>query len=138
MWLPGVSGFNLACQAVGAPGDGVFTAAPVYPPFCQRRQYRKDAAAMSRCYSAKGWEWDWDAVRRLTPDTRLFMLCNPHNPVGVMFTRHELRRIADIAERHGLVICSDEIHCGLVFDESTPHLPVAALGRGRRQAHPSH
>ena len=130
VWLPGVvSGFNLACQAVGAPGDGVFTGTPVYPPFLSAPANTGRTLLQCPLVQREGrWEWDWDAVERtLTPDTRLFMLCNPHNPVGRVFTRHELRRIADIAERHELVICSDEIHCGLVFDESTPHLPVAAL-----------
>jgi cystathionine beta-lyase len=56
------------------------------------------------------------------------MLCNPHNPVGRVFDRDELGRIAALAERHDLVICSDEIHCGLVLDPATPHTPIAALG----------
>ena len=118
VWLPGVvSGFNLACQAVGAPGDGVFTATPVYPPFLSAPANTGRTLLQCPLVQREGrWEWDWDAVERtLTPDTRLFMLCNPHNPVGRVFTRHELRRIADIAERHELVICSDEIHCGLVL-----------------------
>src|SRR5690606_28137398 len=61
------------------------------------------------------------------PRTRLFMLCNPHNPVGRAFDRDELAWIPTLAERHDMVICSDEIHCGLVLDEDRPHLPIAAL-----------
>jgi cystathionine beta-lyase len=59
-------------------------------------------------------------------NTRLFILCNPHNPVGRAFTRHELTRMAEISLRHDLVICSDEIHCDLLLD-GTQHIPLASL-----------
>lgn len=71
---------------------------------------------------------NWPATEAAVADgVRLFMLCNPHNPVGRVFDRDELGRIAALAERHDLVICSDEIHCGLVLDPATPHIPIAAL-----------
>lgn len=130
VWLPGVvTGFNLACQSVGAPGDGVFTATPVYPPFLAAPANTGRTLQQCPLVEIDGrWEWDWDAVERtLTPESRLFMLCNPHNPVGRVFTREELQRIAELAERHDMVICSDEIHCGLILDDSTPHLPIGAL-----------
>jgi cystathionine beta-lyase len=128
VWLPGVvTGFNIACALAGDPGDGVFTATPVYPPFlfapgnCDRRLQRADLAL-----SGSHWHWDWDAVdTAIDTHTRLLMLCNPHNPVGRVFTRDELLALAERAERHDLIICSDEIHCGLVFDGQ--HLPIAAL-----------
>lgn len=59
--------------------------------------------------------------------SRLLLLCSPHNPVGRVFDQAELRRLADFAERHDLLICSDEIHCGLVLDADRPHRPIAAL-----------
>jgi cystathionine beta-lyase len=55
------------------------------------------------------------------------LLCSPHNPTGRVFTRSELLRLAEICERHRLVICSDEIHCDLVLDPDKVHLPTAAL-----------
>jgi cystathionine beta-lyase len=55
------------------------------------------------------------------------MLCNPHNPVGRVFTRIELEEVGRIAERHDLVICSDEIHAGLVLDPACSHVPIATL-----------
>ncbi len=128
VWLPGVvTGFNIACAMAGQPGDGIFTATPVYPPFlfapgnCQRKLQRADLVL-----NGDQWQWDWDAVdAAIDPTTRLLMLCNPHNPVGRVFTRDELMALAERAERHDLIICSDEIHCGLVFDGT--HLPIAAL-----------
>jgi cystathionine beta-lyase len=70
---------------------------------------------------------DHDAFERaITDRTRIFILCNPHNPVGRVFQRQELERMAEICLRHNLVICSDEIHCDLIFDGNR-HLPIATL-----------
>ena len=130
VWLPGVvTGFNVAVRAVGQPGDGVFTATPVYPPFLHApANFEQRLVTTPLVNSGQRWEWDWPATEAAMADgVRLFMLCNPHNPVGRVFDRDELGRIAALAERHDLVICSDEIHCGLVLDPATPHIPIAAL-----------
>lgn len=130
VWLPGlVTGLNVACRAVGELGDGVLTATPVYPPFfsAPRNAGRHIVAAPLVRHQGR-WEWDWDGLEgALKPDTRLLLLCNPHNPVGRVFCRDELLRLWEIAERHDLVVCSDEIHCGLVLDPTCRHLPFAAL-----------
>jgi cystathionine beta-lyase len=74
------------------------------------------------------WQWDWEALEAAcTPSTRLLLLCSPHNPVGRVFDEAELRRLADFAARHDLIVCSDEIHCGLVLDQARPHRALAAL-----------
>jgi cystathionine beta-lyase len=62
----------------------------------------------------------------ITPETRLFLLCNPHNPVGRVFQNDELEKLAQICLRHNLTICSDEIHCDLIFSGSR-HIPIASL-----------
>ena len=130
VWLPGmVSGFNLACRAIGHDGDGVFTATPIYPPFlgAPANNRRKLQQAALQFLDGR-WGWDWDEVAAaIDPSSRLFMLCNPHNPVGRVFDRSELTRLAALAEAHDLVICSDEIHCGLVLDTDKPHIPIASL-----------
>ena len=61
---------------------------------------------------------------RLLEATRIFVLCNPHNPVGRVFTKAELEKIAEICLRHRLIICSDEIHCDLVYPPHR-HIPIA-------------
>lgn len=131
VWLPGVvSGLNLACRAVGEAGDSVFAATPVYPPFLSApaNSGRRLVSCALR-EEAGGWQWDRTAtVAALAADTRLFLLCNPHNPVGRAFSRAELEWIAALAAERDLVICSDEIHCGLVLDAERPHLPIATLG----------
>jgi len=130
VWLPGVvSGFNLACRAVGDAGDEVFTATPVYPPFLTAPA-NSGRRLVTRALVQDGGRWGWDRAAieaALSPRTKLVLLCNPHNPVGRVFDRDELGWIADVAARHDLTICSDEIHCGLVLDDDAPHLPIAAL-----------
>ena len=128
VWLPGVvTGFTVACRMAGEPGDAVLTATPVYPPFLrapannQRRLQTVDLV----CDGAR-WQWDWDALdATLDADTRMLLLCHPHNPVGRLFDPRELTALAERAERHDLLVCSDEIHCGLVLDGT--HRPIAAL-----------
>ncbi|MBS0347110.1 MAG: PatB family C-S lyase [Proteobacteria bacterium] len=130
VWLPGVvTGFNVAVRAVGQPGDGVFTATPVYPPFLHAPgNFEQRLVTTPLVRHGTRWEWDWSRTEAAVADgVRLFMLCNPHNPVGRVFDRHELGRVAALTERHDLVICSDEIHCGLVLDPAKPHIPIAAL-----------
>ena len=64
----------------------------------------------------------------LTPRTRMVLLCSPHNPVGRVWTRAELERLADFCVRHGLVLCSDEIHCDLLLEpERSPFTTGLAL-----------
>ncbi|AUL99160.1 putative C-S lyase [Zoogloeaceae bacteirum Par-f-2] len=136
VWLPGVvSGLNIACRISGEAGDEVFTATPVYPPFLTAPAYNgRRLVSRPLVHDGARWGWDRDAVEAaIGPRTRLFLLCNPHNPVGRVFDRDELTWIAALAERHDLLICSDEIHCGLVLDPNRPHLPIAALNEAVAQ-----
>jgi cysteine-S-conjugate beta-lyase len=131
--LPGlVSGLNLVARAIGEPGDGVLTLTPVYPPFLSapRNQARRlDEAQLAVEQSGQHLRYvlDHDALAAaVQPSTRLFMLCNPHNPIGRAFTRTELLQMGDLALRHDLTICADEIHSDLLLG-GTRHIPIAAL-----------
>ena len=74
------------------------------------------------------WAINWEALERaVTPRTRLFYLCNPHNPLARVWRREELTRLAEFCLRHKLVLCSDEIHCDLILDPALPHIPTALL-----------
>jgi len=132
--LPGlVTGLNVACRAVGRPGDGVLMQTPVYHPFLSapknNGRLRQDAPLT---YVSNGgptfhYEIDFDAFEAaIQENTRLFLLCNPHNPVGRAFTPEELTRLAEICLRHNIVICSDEIHSELLLCD-TKHTPLATL-----------
>ena len=130
VWLPGlVSGLNIVCRAVGEPGDDVITGVPIYPPFLSA-----PVNAQRRCVRApltlEGQRWRFPAASlesAVTDRSRLFLLCNPHNPVGRAYTRDELVALADVCERRDLVVCSDEIHCGLILDPARRHIPFASL-----------
>ena len=130
VWLPGlVPGLNVTCRAVGEAGDGVLTCTPVYPPFLSAPGFsaRRRITVPLRCVDGR-WEFDWDALEQAaTADTRLFILCNPHNPVGRVWTGEELARLLDFCARRNLVLCSDEIHCDLILDDRS-HVPALALG----------
>ena len=128
VWLPGlVSGLNVACRAVDG---GVLTVTPVYPPFLSAPRFSGRPLSTASLHLNNGkWEWDFPALEAaLRPDSRLLLLCHPHNPVGRAWNEWELGELADFCQRHDLVVCSDEIHCGLVLDEHRRHLPLAKLG----------
>ena len=130
VWLPGlVTGLNLAARAFGQEGDAVLTATPVYPPFMSApKNSGRETIKVALVRRPDGrYEFDWAAMElAVTPRTRLFFLCNPHNPVGRVFTRAELEHIAAFCEKHHLILVSDDIHCDLILDD-LPHIPAASL-----------
>ena len=130
VWLPGVvTGFNVACRAVGEDNDDVMTAVPVYPYFLSAPQNsRRRLIKVPLQETNNHWTFDFDLLEKaITPNTRVFILCNPHNPVGRVFSRDELKTLAAICEKHDMVICSDEIHCDLILDSEKIHIPTATL-----------
>jgi cystathionine beta-lyase len=130
VWLPGiVAGLNGACRAVGSDGDEVLTLTPVYPPFLSAPGLSGRAMlAVPLAEDGNRWMLDLEAIERaVTPRTRLLLLCNPHNPVGRAYDRHELSRLAELCEKRRLTICSDEIHAGLVLEPGRRHVPLASL-----------
>jgi cystathionine beta-lyase len=130
VWLPGlVTGLNVACRAVGAPGDAVMSATPVYPPFLTAPgHFQRTLIRVPMSKAKHRWEPDFDRMEaQMTPETRLLLWCSPHNPVGRVFSRFELERLAEICLAHDVIICSDEIHCDLVLDPEKWHIPTASL-----------
>src|SRR5688572_19727699 len=151
VWLPGlVVGLNVTAQAFAQPGEEVLTLTPVYPPFMSAPKNSARVSVNVPWVLARGgagvspavpphaggtpafpsgrWEIDWDALERaVTPATKLFYLCNPHNPLARVWRRDELARLAEFCERHNLILCSDEIHCDLILEPSLPHIPTALL-----------
>jgi len=132
VWLPGlVVGLNVTAQAFAEPGDEVLTLAPVYPPFMSApRNSARKAVTVPWRLDGGSWQIDWSALEAaVTPRTKLFFLCNPHNPLARVWRKEELTRLADFCLRHNLVLCSDEIHCDLILDPALPHVATATLGR---------
>ncbi|MEX2044628.1 MAG: PatB family C-S lyase [Opitutus sp.] len=133
VWLPGlVVGLNVTARAFAERGDEVLTLSPVYPPFMTAPKNSGRIQVMVPWRPGAGrWTIDWEALERaVTPRSRIFFLCNPHNPLARVWRREELDRLGDFCERHNLLICSDEIHCDLIFDPALPHVPTALLAPG--------
>ena len=131
VWLPSlVPALNLACRAYCQPGEAVMTAIPVYPPFLSAPIFSdRELQAVPLKLDSMGWAFDWAAMEKaVTPQTRVLILCNPHNPVGRVYRKDELEAVLDFCERHNLVIVSDEIHCDLILDHDAKHLATLRLG----------
>ena len=129
-FVPGlVCGINVTCRSVGEAGNGIFTYTPVYPPFLTAPVLSGRSLTTAPLHlSGDRWEMDLEAAERaITPATRLLLLCNPHNPTGRVWSESELFEVAALAERHDLIVCSDEIHSGLVLEKNSRHIPLAAL-----------
>ncbi len=131
VYLPGVvAGFHTAIRANARPNGKVLIQTPIYPPMLNAHGgvgQRMTHAPMTpvRDGASLHYTVDFDVFEdAIDADTHTFLLCSPHNPVGRVWTRDELTQMAAICEKHDLLICSDEIHADLVFDE---HVPIAAL-----------
>jgi cystathionine beta-lyase len=132
VWLPGVvPGFNLACRAVGSPGDAVMMNVPVYHPFLSApRHGGRRSIEVPLVLDGNEWVMDFDTMAAAaSDDTRLYMLCNPQNPTGRSYRLEELEALADFCLQRNMLICADEIHCSLLLDEHLQHIPIAALSK---------
>lgn len=130
VWIPGlVTGINVSCRAVAQAGEGVLSMTPVYPPFLSAPGFNQQRLLTVPLHRENGrWVWHRDELEAaITPDTRLLLFCSPHNPTGRVYSREELLELEEIAERHDLIICSDEIHADLVLDPSCQHRPTASV-----------
>jgi cystathionine beta-lyase len=94
----------------------------VYPPFLSSPDFAGVTLRTVDLVEKDGlWEIDFDALESaVSSKTKLFILCNPHNPIGRVFPKETVERLADFCRRHGLILISDEIHCDLVLDD-VPH-----------------
>lgn len=132
VYLPGlVPGLTLSCMVVGEEGDEIITTVPVYGPFMKAPEAaKKKLVKVQMKLENNRWTLDFDAIRAaITPRTRMFMLCNPYNPAGTVFTKEELQTLSDICSEHNIVICADEIHCDLILDETKKHISIATLSK---------
>ncbi len=128
-YSPGViTGMNVAIQTFTAPGDRIILQSPVYPPFPASIRNNGRQVVNNQLVVRNGrYEMDFDALEeQIDNRTRMLLLCSPHNPVGRVWSRAELERLADIVLRHDLLVFADEIHGDLVFP-GFRHTPFASL-----------
>ncbi len=124
-----VPGLHLAARHLTRPDQHALVPTPVY------HHLKRSLVLANREHTdvplvlSKGrWVWDEDFLAAaVKPNSRLLFLCNPQNPGGTIFTRGELLRLSVFAQKHDLVICSDEIHADILMDEGKPHVPIASV-----------
>ena len=123
-----VPALNLCTLAYTRPGDSIVIQPPVYNPFFDAVKNHCRNLILNQLVFSKGkWRMDLDSLRKIiTPNTRMIIICNPHNPVGRVWDPEELRDLADICLKNDIIILSDEIHCDLVMP-GYRHTPMASL-----------
>ncbi len=124
-----VPAISAIIRAMTKPGDKVLAQTPVYNCFFSSiRNQGCELVPNPLRYENGVYSMDWDDLERKAadPQVTLMLLCNPHNPVGRVWTRAELERIADICLRNGVFVVSDEIHCELTY-EGHDYTPFATV-----------
>ena len=125
-----VPAISAVIKALTLPGNGVIVQTPVYNCFFSSIRNMGCQVIENTLINREGYyEIDFDDLEKKAqnPNNTVLLLCNPHNPVGRVWTEAELRKIGEICFANGVKVISDEIHCDLVFPEHH-HQPFAALG----------
>ncbi len=110
---------SLAVTCFTKPGDNVLMQTPIYPPFTAVTKYNGRNPLNNPLIKNKDGNYSIDfedlEKKLAQPRTKLFLLCNPHNPSGRAFTKEELTRMGEMCKKHGVIVFSDEIHCDYVY-----------------------
>lgn len=114
------------------PGDGVLIHTPAYDAFykaIEGNQRQVLSAPLQK--TAEGWHCDMAELETLLarPECKIMLLCSPHNPTGKVWTREELTTMAELCQRHGVWVISDEIHMDMVWGNNR-HIPWCEVGHG--------
>ena len=126
-----VSGFNVAARALPSSKKGYLIQPPVYNEFHELKNNvglrQVDAPLVKEVRgNILHYEIDWDLFKKQAKKAGMFLLCNPHNPLGIIFSRSDLRRMAEICLENKVLIVSDEIHSELLLEDKK-FTPIAKL-----------
>ena len=123
-----VQGLYLGISAFSDKNESVVIQTPIYPPFLQAVTELSRLPILQPLVAAdERFEIDFDNIESaIDSSTKIFALCNPHNPTGRAFNLKELTKIGELCCRHDLIILSDEIHADLVHEPKT-HIPIASI-----------
>ena len=109
------------------PGDKVMIQTPVYSEFYDVTEAWGREVVENRLVERDGvWTIDFDDFEQKAKEVRIFLLCSPHNPLGIVWTREQLTKMAEICIKNNVLLVSDEIHSDLVF-HGKKHIPTATL-----------
>jgi cysteine-S-conjugate beta-lyase len=124
-----MAGFDAIVALATEPGDGVVINPPVYPPFFQHIGFaRRRVMEVPLVRDGGRWELDFAGLEAaFAAGARAYLLCNPHNPTGRVFSTADLDRIGSLAEKYGVLVLADEIHAPLTLPGAR-HTPFVSLG----------
>lgn len=121
--MPGIAA---AILAFTSQGDSVMIQPPVYPPFFEVIESLDRQVLPNRLQLGEKWHMDFSELERQLPSAKAFLLCNPHNPVGRVWTAEDLLSLSRACLKAGVPILSDDIHCDFVYP-GHKYTPLASL-----------
>lgn len=124
-----VPAISAIIKAMTQPGDKVLVQGPVYNCFFSSiRNNGCEMVSNDLKYENGAYTVDFEdlAIKAADPETKLLLLCSPHNPVGRVWTKEELVKIGTICKEHNVFVVADEIHCDLVISDKK-HIPFASI-----------
>lgn len=129
-----VPALSILIRGLTKKGDGVIIQQPVYYPFMSLVRNNERTLVNNALIEVDGtYQIDFIDLeeKACKPESRLFIFCSPHNPVGRVWTKEELDQVADICLRHNVTIVSDEIHCDLLRPDSC-YIPLSKANDDER------
>lgn len=131
-YIPGiVKGIAMAMVSLLRAGDKVIIQPPVYHPFRNVAAHNGFEVVENplRRTASGSYEMDFENLEQVADShCKMLILANPHNPVGIMWSRETLARLADFCHEHGIIVISDEIHCDMAL-WGKQHTPLASVSR---------
>lgn len=128
-YIPGiVKGIGMVINRFTEPGDKIIIQPPVYHPFRRVPELNDREVVLNPLrLTESGYEMDFENLEQvIDPKCKVMILANPHNPVGITWSRETLARLAEIACKHNIVVISDEIHCDMPL-YGNRHIPFATV-----------
>lgn len=129
-----ISALKTIIQTFSSPGDSILIQTPVYAHFHNDVLVNGRSLAIAPLsYDGESYHFDAHLFEQAIQDnTKIFILCNPHNPTGNVWSEDELKSMGEICHRKGILIVSDEIHQDFILNPQKKHIPFASLGEKLR------
>lgn len=135
MFSPAViTSISLLIQNLTQKNDKIMIQEPVYSPFHSIVESNERSLVISPLVKLDDGSYvmDYEDIEAKIKDVKVFILCNPHNPVGRVWTREELTRLGEICLKHNVLIISDEIHSDIIL-KNHKHTPFASISKEFRE-----
>ena len=135
MFSPAViTSISLLIQNLTQKNDKIMIQEPVYSPFHSIVESNERNLVISPLVKLDDGSYvmDYEDIEAKIKDVKVFILCNPHNPVGRVWTREELTRLGEICLKHNVLVISDEIHSDIIL-KNHKHTPFASISKEFRE-----